>query len=181
MKTKLLFLLATSFILQNSLCSQTYTEATLQETYWNYRDLFRKNYTHIGIEHGKSIPFEGLHEIDVIRTVNPGHADIHGRIDYGDANITHGYYLAVLASEFRLLINSNPIDWEAVTACRNELYFALEAINRIDQYSNMYFIQGLTFPSQPLDGFLTRGDVTPNFYQYGLEDKAGYTKKIILN
>jgi hypothetical protein len=180
MNKKLILILIAVLCFQDYTLAQTYTNEQLQTHYWNYRDRFRKYFIHIGLEDGKSIPFEGL---DPDFKVTPLNYDVNntslypkvkGLINYGDANITHGWYLAVLATEYRLLKDAGN-DADALTACRNEIYLALEAINRIDLNSKKYFVEN---PGSTLttDGFLTRGDVNEDFYKNAELDNAGFSQ-----
>lgn len=73
-----------------------------------------------------------------------------GWINYSDATIIHGFYLAVLASEWKLL-NDTGAD---VTDTEDEIYHALLALERLDQNAESYY--GL--PGS-LDGFFVRDDV----------------------
>ncbi len=106
MQRKYLFFLFISLIQEYSY-SQTYTNQSLQKTYWDYRDRFRKHFTLIGSGFGQSIPFENI-QPETLFDVKPLNFDatlrpkIKGRLTFGDANFNHGWYLAVLATEYRL-------------------------------------------------------------------------------
>lgn len=161
-KTKLM----TAFFLMLfiNLEAQTFNQTQLQQTYWNYRDRFRKMFVAIGSNAGESYPFENMNtnfEITPFNfnSNNPNqYPIIRGSVSYGDANITHGWYLAVLATEY-FLLKTQGNDKASLLACQNELYFALNAINRVDGLSREYFNRGNMDP----DGFLTRGDVNSDF------------------
>jgi hypothetical protein len=103
--------------------------------YWKYRDRLRKDFTRIGDENGKSVPM-------CARAVGFAYGGVPlnedelrpSRIWYQDANIYLGHYLAVLASEYKLLSNSIALSNDAGTleilheqfeATKNELYYAI--------------------------------------------------------
>ena len=128
-----------------------------QDKYWKYRELLKQKFTKIGIEPGGSIP---------MACRIPGYAyggtmDPNGtQLQWKDATITLGYYLIVLATEFRLLNDQG----QDVVACQNELYYALQAINRLDRHAESY-LSGSSNTSEGLNGFFIRDDVPDDFWQ----------------
>jgi hypothetical protein len=74
-----------------------------QEKYWKYRDHLRKRFMRIGIGEGESIPASVI-----IPNRRYGQADqtTGSIIQWRDATITIGYYWIVLASEYKLLVES---------------------------------------------------------------------------
>ena len=104
------------------------------ERYWIYRDRFRKKFVNIGgIDDGQSLPFLTLNETYKAPVIDKNHLLDHitdaekkrlftinyeGRISKGEMGIELGNYIAVLATEYRLL------KWDGadLTAIRNELY-----------------------------------------------------------
>jgi hypothetical protein len=72
--------------------------------------------------------------------------------------IDMGNYLAVLATEYKLRKEKN----KDLTPVLNELYYALETINRVDQFAEIYFDK---FNLGQIDGFFVRSDVEEGFYK----------------
>ncbi len=140
-----------------------------QNKYWVYRDRFRKHFTHIGgIDNGESLP------MDVIRdSINCGDI-VSRRIESGDVMAAMGEYLGVLATEYKLLKETD--DYERLEACKNELYYALNAIDRVDEFADMRFFGG----SNNTRGFFVRDDTPKDFYKYwydtdGIEFHGAHT------
>jgi hypothetical protein len=98
------------------------------EKYWRYRQRLRELFVKVGPGPGESIPAA---EISRYREVfgNPG-------VTYGqsDGTATLGWYIAVLASEHGLLVRNGLPTAEN----EEELYFALNALWRLDAQSNFY-------------------------------------------
>jgi len=161
-KTILLLLLIISF---EDLSAQ-YTQSYLHQQYWNYRQRFRQHFTIIGEDRGEGVP---IPKIDVGGTVPAikldannndlyESADFKGIMDYGgDNTVCLGYYMALLSSEYYLLRDAPEVDWVAVLACQNELYFALNSMERLDKQARQYFRPNLT-PDDYTDGFFIRDD-----------------------
>ena len=78
-----------------------------------------------------------------------------------------GWYIAVLDTEYKLLNNQGLDTYQT----RKELYYALEAFNRLDLNAESYFnLAGTSNPNQAisppisdLNGFFIRDDMTDNF------------------
>ncbi len=98
------------------------------EKYWRYRQRLHELFVKVGPGPGESIPAA---EINQFRKVfgNPG-------VTYGqaDGTATLGWYIAVLASEHALLVRNGLSTAEN----EEELYFALNALWRLDAQSNFY-------------------------------------------
>jgi hypothetical protein len=103
--------------------------------YWKYRDRLRKDFTRIGSQEGNSIPICSR-AIGFAYSGAPlnENNEKQSRIWYQDANIYLGHYLAVLATEYKLLSNSIALSDYAGTleilheqfkATKNELYYAI--------------------------------------------------------
>lgn len=88
-------------------------------------------------------------------------------IKYDDSGIRLGMYVSMLAMEYKLLANNS----QDLSAVRKELYYAIEALNRVDKYAEAFWTPGLT-PQQRMDldpttlynpgdlnGFFIRDDV----------------------
>ncbi len=128
-----------------------------QNKYWVYRDRFKKHFTHIGgIRPGESLP------MDVIRR-NLNCGDFSGdRIESGDVMAAMGEYLGVLATEYYLLNQTD--NYEALEACKHELYYAISAINKVDEFAEIFFDPLLNSPDTK--GFFVRDNIPEDYYQY---------------
>ena len=162
MKNKLLFIVL--LLNQFQLYSQSADEE-LEQKYENYRDRQRKYFTQIGERAGQSIIAAGIEPIgqasDTFRLVNgtltitKPPRDYKGIAKFGDAVIDHGYYLAVLASEYKLMVLQSRQNIDAYRSLCNEIYFAINAIDRLDQNAEYY----LNYNAQPSkNGFFIRSD-----------------------
>lgn len=117
-------------------------DAALQEKYWNYRHRLRTEFTKIGKLDGHSLPAEN-------RGINKVCGNVPGKYQLGDATINLGEYIALLATEYKLLRE----DHQDLTAIANELYYALYALQRLDYYAEEYYDK----PNKE-DGFFVRDD-----------------------
>lgn len=151
MKTK--SLLSILFICVYNLVCQNPTEKSLHEKYWVFRDKFRKFYTEIGKEPGKSLTIDRIHPMK--RCHNVG-----GMINYGDVMAFMGEYLGVLSTELYLLNQSETRDFVSIKATEIELYYAINAIQRCDEFAEEYYGQ-----TSVLNGFFVRCDVPQGFYR----------------
>ncbi len=127
--------------------------------YWNYRERLRKYFIAISPnnEKGTNIPASSI-------TGNG-----YRTLSWGDGNGCLQYYIGLLATEYRLL-KLFGLDY---TNTRNELFYALKAVERLDITAEEYFRRGLNKPvfctlagticiySDTLDhnGFFIRDDV----------------------
>ena len=145
---------------QNSLpaIAQT-TEQQYMERYWNYRDRYKKWFVKIGREAGESI---NLTENDpkggggaLWTSQLPINA---GSIKTGDATSNLGTYMVVLATEYKLLKDAG----QSTTATLNELYYVIQAINRLDKKAEPYFDHN---QAENLNGFFMRDDMPHEFHE----------------
>ncbi len=116
----------------------------LPETYRALRNrLVSQFMIGVGSGFGESIPAS-------IRNTHDRNYAGSGTLKWGDATIDLAYYIVVLATEHALL------DREGLPAdeTRKELFYALDAFNRLDYHAEGYF--GGT---DTLDGFFVRSDV----------------------
>ncbi len=137
----------TAFIL---LLSGSISAQSLEQKYSVYRQrLIHEFMLGVGSGFGESLPASSRNTFD--RTYNGHHT-----IKWGDATIDLAYYMAVLATEYKLLqMNGKNTD-----STVRELYYALEAFNRLDYYAEEYF------GAKPsLNGFFVRDDVGRGLYQ----------------
>ncbi len=148
--------------------------------YWNYRARFLGTsqldippFVIIGNGSGESIPISGFDPVadctyDFIIDVNNCPKSIgKGKVVWGDGTIMLGYYLAMLSTE-RALFKKQNIDAKHT---ERELYFALQAINRLDSMAEVVVGQ----PGK-INGFFIRDDATnaslfnpagkPRFFNY---------------
>lgn len=136
------------------------------EKYWWYRYRLVNDFLKIGPNCGESIPAQRrswVAELD-----SPG---VHkkGVLSFDDATIDLGNYISMLATEYKLLKNNN----FNTTRTRMELYYALNAFERIDRNAEAYCNNIFnTYPCNPgntdgwnnkLNGFFIRDDVPGNF------------------
>ena len=125
------------------------TDAQLQEKYWAYRHKLRTEFTKIGKGDGHSLPAEN-------RDMFKGCGGIYGRYQTGDAVLNLGEYIAMLATEYKLLNDAN----QDVTPTANELYYALNAVNRLDLFGEEFFNK-----DAKEDGFFVREDWPANMFK----------------
>ncbi len=146
------------FVLSNlNVNSQQFLEdgKNLQK-YWYYRERLVNDFLKIGDGPGESIPAS-------MRSFGGKNSNT---LEWGDATIDLGWYIGVLATEYKLL-SDRALD---VTQTKKELYYALKAFNRLDQNAEYFFRTNCytCLPSpQPLDinGFFIKDDVPADFVQ----------------
>jgi hypothetical protein len=156
---KLLFIFIFSIGLLPEYFAQTAPENL--EKYWNYRDRFKKYFVKIGSSAGESILAQQRCSQNQPNPFNlncgcSAQFDI-ANLKWGDATVWTGYYLAVLSSEYALL-KQNGQDTKNTL---NEIYYVLNAINRLDKRAEVYLSKGSS--SENLNGFFLRDDVPANF------------------
>ena len=135
------------------------------QKYVYYKQRFLNNFIAVGNGMGESLPLD-IRRMSVKPRLNG--TDIH-EFGIGDATLRLGWYMAVLATEYKLL-NDQGLD---TYQTRKELYYALEAINRLDLNAESYFNlagtsnpnQAISPPSSDLNGFFIRDDITDNFVE----------------
>lgn len=137
--------------------------------YWKLRNSFKEKFIKIGDLAGESLPIGRRGPGDAVS--NAGSGERHGTLDWGDGTIRHGHYLGFLATEYALLKKSN----QDLTAIKNELYFALNALNRLDRTAEnliTFHKPELThIPGDILNGFYLRDDVPKDFEQHWADSK----------
>ena len=139
--SKFLFL----FLLPLQIFSQS---NLLSEKYFSYRTrLVNVFMLGVGKDFGMSMPASMRNTHDSIYS---------GRetIKWGDATIDLSYYIATLAMEYKLLT-----DEVKQQQTLTELFYALEAFNRVDYYAEEYFNA-----APLLNGFFVRSDVGRNLF-----------------
>lgn len=158
-KLFLLFFLSFSFSFAQHLPEK---ELSPSEKYFHFRKRLVTDFTlGIGEDFGKSIP------ASVRKIFDRNYAGEH-TISWGDATIDLAYYIGILATEYTLLSKqSNPVDQTL-----QELYYAMEAFNRLDYFAEEYY--GST-PS--LNGFFVRSDIGKNLFN-GKNKNEKYTYEL---
>ncbi len=159
MKTKLigfLFILnCTNLLAQNAVNNM--------QKYVYYKQRFLNNFIAVGNGMGESLPLD-IRRFGLNKTTNEQWIHEFG---LSDASLRLGWYIAVLATEYKLL-NVQGLD---TYQTRKELYYALEAFNRLDLNAESYFNlagdtlpnQAISPPSSDLNGFFIRDDMPDNF------------------
>ena len=142
--------------------SYAQTDQRNLDKYWKFRNAFRKDFIRIGTERGESLPM-GRRGFGKCPNNTPNEGGVpRGKLYWGDGVIRHGHYIGFLATEYALLKKNG----KDVTATLNEIYYALQAFNRLDSLAED-IISGLmpTIPAQPenLNGFYLRDDVPQDF------------------
>ena len=133
------------------------TDDLNQKKYWKFRNNFRRDFVKIGPSEGESIPIATRRPIAC--KDNAGDGPNKGTVRWGDGMIFQGHYIGFLATEYALLKKRN-LD---VTSTLNELYYALNAINRSDLNAE-YYISDIDENQLPvvkgknLNGFYLRDD-----------------------
>jgi hypothetical protein len=148
------------------------------QKYVYYKQRFLNNFIAVGNGMGESLPLD-IRRLSVSNILN-GPA-IH-EFGIGDATLRLGWYIAVLATEYKLL-NDQVLD---TYQTRKELYYALEAFNRLDLNAESYFNlagtsnpnQGISPPSSDLNGFFMKDDMTDNFIKTAVLKKTIIQNKV---
>ncbi|MEO6833261.1 MAG: hypothetical protein ABI378_12050 [Chitinophagaceae bacterium] len=147
------------------------------EKYWFYRYRLINDFLKIGGSCGESIPASKR-----FRHYDRGApVDNLGHLEWGDATEALGHYIGTLATEYKLL---QLYGWDTKEN-KNELYYALNAFDRLDWNSEEYMRDLLgTYPcksakrqSGDLNGFFVRDDVTQdlvnnNFNHFNRPEKT---------
>lgn len=165
MRLSTLIILLLISITNNELTAQT--AAKNLEKYWNYRarllgEKGQGGFIDVGLGSGKSLaasernPYTDCQHDWYLNDKNCVTRKGKGRLHWGDATAYHGFYMAILALEYANLERDN----QPTTAVAEELWFALEAFERLDSMAEV--VVGV--PGKK-DGFFIRDDVAGNFYE----------------
>lgn len=154
-KQLLLVVMAVLCLLPQGMQAQTQPDPTLTQNlkkYWENRDRFRKFFVKIGDEQGNSIPCAKRSRWDNSHLMR-----------WGDATTQLGWYIGVLATEYKLLKD----DGLPTQGTLNELYYAISAFNRLDLTGEVHYADKLKgeITSENLNGWFIRDDVYKTFYQ----------------
>lgn len=164
-----------------SYASFAQTEDLNQEKYWNYRNRLISDFVKVGKNQGESIPMSAR-SIGFAYDGVPLNAEGRkpSRIYYQDATIYIGHYLILLATENKFLreeiqsateINKVLELQKKLEQNKVECYFALETINRLDDYAEAYLTQN-QISSVVRNGLFLRDDVPPSMIENYLNDQS---------
>jgi hypothetical protein len=121
------------------------TDEVILQKYWYYRWRLQNDFVKVGEGTGHSIPIQSRKGIWWVND-----------IEVVDATIYQGFYLGILATEYRLLLNNNRLDDAEKT--KSELYYAIKAYERLDKFGEeMFGLEGF------IDGYVARDDVPCDF------------------
>jgi hypothetical protein len=149
--------------------------------YWTYRDRLRKNFLKIGTLPGESIPMTARRIDWAFSGQGASPWPNASAVYFSDATIYLGHYIMVLATEYKLTndhIQSGIFQNDDLVALtnqklqtQNELYYAIQAINRLDNQAEYYLSQGTNTQSpDDQNGFFLRDDVPKPFFANFLND-----------
>ena len=137
------------------------------------KERFRKHFTIINVKSGSGLPFSDILLQDWIHTNevdNNGNlvipqqksANTHGKLNVGgDVTAYMAEYLGILSTEYWLLKYDKQESTDEFKAVLNELYFVINAIERLDQYSEKYYESKNVILTPTTDGFFVRDDAPP--------------------
>lgn len=120
------------------------------ERYRYYRERFNNYFVSVGPNPGQSLPAHKRSEEVCAHEIN----DKRLMLSFDDTPNHLGFYIGMLATEYRLYKDEG----KDVSGIIKELYYALYAINRLDQTE-------AGIGNTALDGFYIREDVPANFVQ----------------
>src|SRR5262245_38157238 len=126
------------------------------DKYYRLRQRLVNQFTSVGPNQGQSQPA-------------PERMDNIAHMKWGDGTIALGFYLGVLATEHYLLTHPGRFpgadggDPNRLQTTRNELYYALRALERLDSRADAAFPSPCT-TNPALNGFFLRDDVPADFY-----------------
>ena len=133
----------------------------VRSKYWKYRERLVTSFLKKGSGPGESLPAEAR--------VGPATSEKAEYIRYGDSTTLLGWYIAVLATEYRLLTSPQAAEFaqgapwaNPLENVKTELYYAMNAFQRLDKtaeksfnYQNPSCTNGKT----NVPGFFIRDDV----------------------
>lgn len=137
------FLLSLVFILNYAYHLHGQNQANLNK-YWHLRHRLVNQFMAVGPNAGESLPASGRNHNET------------GFLDWSETPRYVGWYLGVLATEYRLLKNNG----QSTDRTLSELYYALRAVIRLDENAEK---QWYPSSSGEINGFLMRDDVPLDF------------------
>lgn len=138
------------------------TDSLNLQKYWKLRHDFVENFVKIGSGPGESLPATAITPMTCVDNVSQWANVEYGGMHWGDGVLRQGHYLGFLATEYALKKKYGlPLD-----GIRVEIYYALEAINRLDRscepmIEHFYFDR--PFYRDTLNGFYLRDDIPEGF------------------
>lgn len=130
--------------------NKTYAQSPEQNLikYWYYKNkLLTEFITSVSDQPGGSLPASIKNQ----KYIWVG-SDFEAEVKWGDGTIDLAYYIAALVLEYKLL----NVNGQSTYNTEKELYYAIEAINRLDLNADSYF----STPQQNwLNGFIIRSDI----------------------
>ena len=146
---KLIFI----YIIISACFFKLYSQSTSEnlQKYWYYRERL-KNYVLVSSnfnEPGTNIPADRI---------------LNDTISWDDGNAAFNHYIAMLATEYKLL----KIYGQDYSQTIKELYYALKSFERLDKTAESYYRSNHSQLSTDLNGFFIREDITKDFWRkYG--------------
>jgi hypothetical protein len=137
---------------QVPVCIAQDTEEELNLKYWTMRERFRRYFISIGKGQGQSIP-----AAKIASNANGGDRCFNGSegwMSWGDATGYLSDYMCMLSTEYALLEKEG----KSTNATLNELYYAINALDRLDAFAEPEFSQNNLPPDY--NGFFLRDDIT---------------------
>lgn len=158
-----------------SVCVPSTAQITEEEKYNRLRQRLNETFVKVGPLPGESVPANRL-----FKKWDNATKRSYVNLEFGDATIHLGWYMAMLATENHLLRKQG----KDFTKNEEELYFALHALERLDKTSNVAWSYGRGLINEQAvydtighrwipkcivstkpDGFFLRDDVPPYFYK----------------
>ncbi len=133
------------------------------DKYWHLRYRFVNYFEVIGMRQGYSDP-------GTIRNETQNGSDNGSYLYWGDGPVTLGYYIGVLATEYRLLADNH----QDVTETVRELYYALHTVYRLDSSAYTLYTTNVPGPTWPGDGCMLRDDAA--YVQFQTDNANYYTQ-----
>lgn len=130
--------------------AQSVDDNTAHKRYWFYRTRLVNDFIKVGQNPGESLPLSRR----TLGDINDINISQKGQIG-GDAVSQLGEYVCVLATEYALLRDN----YQDVEEVKRELFYALEAFNRLDFNAEQYWGEPNT-----LNGFFIREDEPCDFF-----------------
>ncbi len=170
---KNLTLLICVFTMHITIISQN-TAYDLHNKYWYYKSRFNNNFISIGPDAGQSIPFnQRMFNETIFDGTTP-------KLKAGDATVQLGIYIGVLATEYRMLKDRGYTN--DLPQVQRELYYALNAFNRLDYFSEDILDKHPLHPTNysangpSLNGFFIRDDIPKMFALQHYDDLNYYNE-----
>lgn len=141
--SKIILLVVFCFIFFSFITAQT--DSDNHYKYWYFKTRLNNDFVKVGLGAGESMPFNqrGAEAFNKYA--------VNSKLKIGDGTGTLGYYIGVLATEYKLLQANN----QNTDIVKHELFCALNAINRLDYKAEGLWQNG----AENLNGFFIRDDV----------------------